>query len=271
MSWKLIVPDRDTGDPDCRGSGTRQHVENATMGETRPVTHVRRNVGHGGRPPWWASGTVRRCLAPSPTPDRPKSFFCFLASGLAPAISAFFCGVSLFLGRLLGSSRGAMMVSEGHGPPHMLHFTLGSHSENPAACGRHEKTPSEGPHTEKHTSRRPNKNGIVGSSLPRPHSTTPGVPVARSDAERTLLGMFAFLGHSVDGTSRLDSDWRSKRVQSGVAQAESTEQAITGRQSASDTMDSGSTTPQREDLQAMVSGTYSVPSPRAPSTERREA
>ena len=145
------------------------------------------------RPPRWASGTVQRFPAPPPphrTAQNPS--FVFWLLGFVPAMSAFFCGVSFFLGRLLGSSRGAMLVSEGHGPPQMLHFAVGSHCENLAACRRHEKTPSEGPHRGKHTCRRPNKNGIVGSSLPRPHSTTRGVLVAPSDAEGTLLGMPAF-------------------------------------------------------------------------------
>ena len=97
----------------------------------------------------------------------------------------------LFLGRLLGSSRGAMAVSEGPKPPQRPKVSLGSHCENPAACRRHEKTPRDGANRGTHP-RRQNKNGIVGSSLPRPHPTPFRVPVARSDAERTLLGMSAF-------------------------------------------------------------------------------
>ena len=45
---------------------------------------------------------------------------------------------------------------------------------------------------------------------------------------------------------RLDSDWQSERVQSSVAQAGSTGEAIIDRQFASDTKDLGTTIPARE-------------------------
>ena len=165
-----------------------EHV-NDLFGETRPVTHLRGSVGHGllvvhpGGPVARSDASLH--YVPHWTAQNISFVFGLL--GVVSAMSAFFCGVSLFLGRLLVSSRGAMVVSEGHGLLQMQHFALGSHCENSAACRRHEKTPSEGPHRGKHTRRRPNNNGIVGPSLPRPHPTPPGVPVAPSDAERTLL------------------------------------------------------------------------------------
>ena len=164
------------------------------MGETRPVTHVRGNVGHGLLVVHPGGPVVRSnaSLHHSPHRTAQKSFFCFLPSGFC---SCYFC-LLLWCFPLFGLAFGVFSwrhvgVGRTWTSPNAT-FAVRSHCVNLAACRRHEKTPSEGPHRGKHTSRRPNKNGIVGSSLPRPHSTTRGVPVARSDAERTLLGMPAF-------------------------------------------------------------------------------
>ena len=186
---------------------------------------------HGPTPPWTP-----------PTPDRPKSFFYFGFWVLFLLFLAFFCECVPLRFR---PSLGGLLVAPWWCRKDMdkTWRPVGATRRPQETTQLEGNTPQEGQTKAGNIEESQTKNGIVGPSLPRPHLTPPGVPVVRSDAERTLLRMFAFLGHSVDVTSLLDSDRQSKRVPSGVAQAGSTEEAIIGRQSTSDTVGSGGTTP----------------------------
>ena len=248
---------------DVAARGERNH------GRDSPIVYHRGNVGHGL--------LVARSALPrtTPTPDRPKSFFCFFA--LLDVVSAI-SGPLLRRFPLFWAVSWGLLVAPwwcrkdlDHSKCPNLPWDQIAKTRRPVGATRkdpkgrpkqretHEKKAKQKRETPQ-TVKQKRDFGVLPAQTAPHTAPCPGGPFRRRKDPSRNAG---FLTTPCRQTF-------SERVQRGVAQALSTGEAIIGPQLASDTVDLGRTTPAREDLQARASGTCRVPSPRAASTERRK-